>query len=181
MCRTFVQIAICVAQKVSSFFSSIQRFLKKFHTYIICRGHEFNFKKTLLMTLATIFIFSVSLGVSASSRAADMFTFDGTCKRTFITDGKLILLPGTFSEFHVYLTEITEGYTHAHARPVGPNGATYGSKLEITLGDTSGTSYTPKDEGMKAKYAHAKIYNPLYEAGTSSSTSIRIIGKVTVD
>lgn len=138
-------------------------------------------KKTLLMTLAAIFIFSVSLGVSASSRAADMFTFDGTCKRTFITDGKLILLPGTFSEFHVYLTGITEGYTHAHARPVGPNGATYGSKLEITLGDTSETSYTPKDEGMQAKYAHAKIYNPLYEAGTSSSTSIRIIGKMTVD
>lgn len=88
-----------------------------------------------------------------------MFTFDGTCKRTFITDGKLILLPGTFSEFHIYLTEITEGYTHAHARPVGLNGATYGSKLEITLGDTSETSYTPKDKGMKAKYAHAKIYN----------------------
>lgn len=139
------------------------------------------FKKTLLMTLAVAFIFSISMGASASSRAADMFTFDGTCKRTFITDGKLILLPGTFSEFHVYLTGITEGYTHAHARPVGPNGETYGSKLEIKLGDTFGTSYTPNDEGMKAKNAHAKIYNPLYEAGTSSTTSIRIIGKMTVD
>lgn len=132
-------------------------------------------KKMFVLVLAAVLVLAVAVGAFAEGRSANWFTFDGTCKRTFITDGRLILIPNTVSGFKVYLTDISEGYTYAYARPVSSSGATYGSKAKFT---SAGGLCEPNEDGLKAGYVHAKIYNPLYEEETSSTTPIHIAGKM---
>lgn len=135
-------------------------------------------KKVFRLVMVAVLVLAVAAGVFAEGRAADSFTFDGTCKKTFRTTGKLILIPNTVSRFRVYLTDITAGYDYAKARPVGPNGEAYSTLETIVLGNSVGTPYILNDQGKEASHVHAQIYNPLYLAGTSSSTPIHIVGRM---
>lgn len=137
-------------------------------------------KKWFVLVLVAVLVLSVTVGVFAEGRAANWFTFDGTCKRAFTTGGNLVKSPvDKWTAFHIYLTDITEGYDYAYARPVDSDGNLCGTQFSITLNDADGTEYIPNATGATAQNVHAKIVNPLYEEGTSSSTPIHIVGRMT--
>lgn len=137
-------------------------------------------KKMFVLVLVAVLVLTVAVGAFAEGRASNWFTFDGTCKRAFTTGRNLVKpLEGNWTAFHIYLTDITEGYDHAYARPVDSNGNLCGTQFAITLNDADGTEYTPNERGATAQNVHAKIVNPLYEEGMSSSTPIHIVGRMT--
>lgn len=135
-------------------------------------------KKKMILALTAVLVLSVTMGAFAATQTC--FTFDGNCKKNFLTSGSIKKDSGTWAAYHIYLTSMSPcKYNYAFARPETSDGKTCGTKFEITLEDEDGTEYIPNDRGKSASEVHAKIYNPLNEKGDSSTTSLNFKGSMT--